>query len=277
MAKNSSGFVPRPLDGLPLEADLVAMREVLPAAVATARLAADAGRGEDTEVRFVTILPDLQRSWRQADGVPVVALQPPRGSDDVSQDLGNALVAALAAEPSEPGRPLPLGAGGPRLQELVDPTGPTEFELRSSLDFWTALNPEDEALTEAAERSAEELTPTEQVPGVPRAYWSQFGTREYLRWSLGVEEDPLIDALARLQARREAGVMEGSKYAGAFRALGLVIPVWDLPRGTSAADLAEPAACFKVRLDEALADPSPLDANQRRARAGLVARSLTLR
>jgi hypothetical protein len=271
MAKNISRFVRRPLEGLSLEADLVAMREVLPAAVATARLA-DGG-----DVRFVTILPGLARSWRQADAVPVVALQPPHSSDDVSQDLGNALVAALAAEPGKPGQPELSGAPGPRLQDLLDPKGPTGFELSGSLDFWKVLDPEDEELAKAVAEASDDLTPTEQVPGAARAYWSQFGTREYLRWSLGIEEDVLLDALARLQADRAAGVGEGSKYAGAFRALGLVIPVWDLPAGTKAEDLAEPAAAFKDRLDKALADTSPLDAGQRRARAGLVARSLTLR
>jgi hypothetical protein len=94
---------------------------------------------------------------------------------------------------------------------------------------------------------------------------------------MGLEEDPTLDALARLQARREAGVMDGAKYAGAFRELGLVIPVWELPGGTGAAGVAEPAKAFKGRFDEALAATAPLDAAERRARAGLVARSVTLR
>ncbi|MDR3360329.1 MAG: DUF5926 family protein [Bifidobacteriaceae bacterium] len=276
MAKNLSTFVARPLEGLAVEASLVAMREILPAAVATARLS-DPAASPGGEVRFVTVLPELARSWRQADGVPVVALQPPRSSDDVSQDLGNALTAALAAEEGQPAEPAPLGHSGPKLQDLVDPDGPTTFELRQSFDFWADLNPSDSTLVEAAAASADELAPTAEVPGLAGAYWARLGEREYLRWSLGLEEEPMLDALARLQAAKAAGVMDGAKYAGAFRALGLVIPVWDLPRGTEAADLAEPGAEFKDRLDAALAARAPLDAAARRARAGLVARSLTLR
>jgi hypothetical protein len=247
------------------------MRAVLPAAVAEAALA-DGGTA-----RFVTILPGAQRAWRQADGTPVVALQPQHGSDDMSRDLGNALVGALAAEPGQPGAPAPLGAPGPRIQELLDPAGPTSFEVRDAFDFWKDLDPEDESLATGADQSKEELAPTEAVEGLVGGFWSRFGSREFLRWSMGLEEDPTLDALARLQARREAGVMDGAKYAGAFRELGLVIPVWDLPRGTEAAAVAEPAQAFKARFDEALAVTEPLDAAERRARAGLVARSVTLR
>jgi hypothetical protein len=262
------------LAGLPREAELVAMRDILPAATLTVALAGARGGGE---AQLVTILPDLERGWRRTDGVPVVALQPPRGSDDVSRDLGNALEAALAAEPGEPAEAAAYGSDGPRLQELVDLDAPGTFELAGNLDFWRALDPGRQDVAEAADRLEAELLPTEPVGDLPGAFWSRIGSRQYLRWSLGIEEDPLLDALARLQAKRKAGVVDGSKYAGAFRVLGLVIPVWDLPRGAKAEDLAEPAAEFKARLDQALADASPLDPGARRARAGLVARSLTLR
>ncbi|MDR1393420.1 MAG: DUF5926 family protein [Bifidobacteriaceae bacterium] len=277
MAKHQPAFVARPLADLTLEADLVAMREILPAARAVAGLS---GGGI---VQFVTLLPELARAWRKTDGLPVVALQPPQGSDDVSRDLGNALTAAMRAAPGQMASPPPLGADGPRLQDLLTPNPPTtgpeapSFELLDSFDYWTELDPEDEPLAEAAKNASADLVPTLAVPGLERAYWTKFGEREYLRWSLGVEEEALLDALARLQAERQAGVIPGAKYLGAFRALGLVIPVWDLPAGTGAEDLSEPAAAFRDKLETALADTSPLDANQRRARHGLVARSLTLR
>jgi hypothetical protein len=271
MAKTFSRFVARPLEGLALEATLVAMREILPAATATTSLA-DGG-----EVQFVTILPEQARSWRRADAVPVVALQPAWSSDDVSQDLGNALAAALLAEPGEPGEPALLGAPGPRLQDLLDPDAAWDFQLADSLAFWSALDPESDEFSAAVEASADQITPTKAVGETPNAYWTQLGEREFLRWSLGIEEDPLLDALARLQAKRQAGVMDGAKYAGAFRALGLVIPVWELPRGTTAEDLVSPIGDFRTRLDTALAETTPLDATERRSRAGLVARSLTLR
>ncbi|MDR2379367.1 MAG: DUF5926 family protein [Bifidobacteriaceae bacterium] len=274
MPKSQRDFVARPLAGLPLEAELVAMREILPAAVATARLTEDRGGGP---VHFVTLLPAMARAHKRADGVPVVAMAPAHPSGDVSQDLGNALVAALAAAPKTAAKPAPLGDPGPRLQELIDPAGPVGFELRESFDYWTELDPEDETLADTAVKMAEEVTPTRAVGGIVGAYWTQINGREYLRWSLGVDEDDLLDALARLQSRRLAGVTEGARYAGAFRALGVVIPVWELPPGAGAEALAEPLAEFKQRLDAALAQTEPLDSAARRSRAGLVARFLTLR
>ncbi|MDR1824878.1 MAG: DUF5926 family protein [Bifidobacteriaceae bacterium] len=267
-------FVARPFEGLAGEADLVAMREILPAAEAWGTLDKAHGGGK---VQLVTLLPDLARAWRRADGIPVVALQPGVTTPDVSRDLGNAVEAALAAEPGEVAFPAPLGADGPRLQDILAAGSDLPVTVKESFDYWEDLDPEDEALADAAVRSANEIYPTAAVEGVTSAYWTRMGNREYLRWSLGIEEEALLDGLARLQAKREAGVVDGAKYAGAFRSLGLVIPVWDLPRGTEAADLVEPAAAFLKRLNKALAVKAPLDANERRARAGLVARSLTLR
>jgi hypothetical protein len=274
MAKNPTTYVARPLAGLALEAELVAMREILPSAVATATLAESEGGGT---VHFVTLLPGMARGYKRADGIPVVALQPSHPSDDVAQDLGNALVAALAAAPKTAAEPAPLGEPGPRLPDLLDPAGPSSFELQDSFEYWTELDPEDKTLADTAVRLAEETTPTKAVDPIAGAYWARINGREYLRWSLGIPEDELLDALARLQAKRQAGVMDGAKYAGAFRTMGLVIPVWELPRGVNAEDLAEPLAAFKERLDQALAADQPLDAAERRSRAGLVARFLTLR
>ena len=55
------------------------------------------------------------------------------------------------------------------------------------------------------------------------------------------------------------------------------MPVWDLPPGATADDVEEPAAAFRARLDDALAVTEPLTYDERRARAGVVSRQLTLR
>jgi hypothetical protein len=90
-------------------------------------------------------------------------------------------------------------------------------------------------------------------------------------------EEQLLDALARLSASEEILLGEGTRYAGAFRALGLVVPVWDLPADTPAEDWTGPAAEFQTRLERALAVTDPLNADERRARAGLISRQVTLR
>jgi hypothetical protein len=72
-------------------------------------------------------------------------------------------------------------------------------------------------------------------------------------------------------------VADGSRFVGMFRAHGLLVPVWDLPSGTGADVLEEPAARFERDLEEALADDSPLSGDERAARSGLTNRQLTLR
>ena len=86
----------------------------------------------------------------------------------------------------------------------------------------------------------------------------------------------MLDALARLAAPRELGLGDGTKYIGAFRANGLLIPVWDLPGEMTAAELEEPAADLDLRLRAVLAEPRALTPDEQRARSGLLSRQLTL-
>ncbi|CAO5172627.1 DUF5926 domain-containing protein [Frankia sp. AiPs1] len=164
------------------------------------------------------------------------------------------------------------------------------------------------------ERANATVAPTVRLSTVPAAYWCHPGERWHLRWSLplaapagdagsladvasegapgpagaagGAEftaadvaasEEALLDALARLAVADRLTMGPGSRFVGFFRADGLVVPVWDLAPGTEAAACEEPAARLLSAYREALTDPTPLDASQRRIRAGLVGRSLTLR
>ena len=61
-----------------------------------------------------------------------------------------------------------------------------------------------------------------------------------------------------------------------FRALGLLVPVWDLPDGMPVEEVEEPAAAFRSRLDDALSETAPLSGVERRARHALAARQLTV-
>jgi hypothetical protein len=54
------------------------------------------------------------------------------------------------------------------------------------------------------------------------------------------------------------------------------VPVWDLPVEFSADDCEKPAAEFAERLAGALQESAPLSAEERRARANLVNRQVTL-
>ena len=80
-----------------------------------------------------------------------------------------------------------------------------------------------------------------------------------------------------LAARGQAHVGEGSRYVGSFRACGLIVPVFELPEGASAADVAPGTQALAKALEAALKATERLDDKERRARQGLVSRAVTIR
>jgi hypothetical protein len=268
-------LVARPFEGLPGEADWVALREIVPAATATVRTAAGHG---DREVTIATVLPMAWPAMHRADGSVLVGLQTQGGSGDASRDAAAALLAALEADPGTPVPPGELPGPGPRLQDVLDPALPFEVTVHPGFDFWLAgVEDVTAEVRESLERANAAVVPTRRLASVEGAYWCEIGARRHLRWVLTHPEDRLLDALARLHAAERSAFAEGSRYVGAFRADGLLVPVWDLAPGTDADELEEPAAAFARLLEDTLADTTPLTADERRARAGVVSRQLTLR
>jgi Family of unknown function (DUF5926)/SEC-C motif len=275
---HGSGYAPpvtRPFEGLPGEADWVALRELVPAA--TAKLRTTDGRA----VTLASVLPGGTPALVRANGEIVLGVQLQTSSDDVSRDIGTALAAALEAPSGAPVDPGPIGAAGsagPRLQELLDLTVPFEVTVRDDFGFWLEGTDPSAAAMASLQHANEALLPTVRLPGLDAAYWVRPGSeRAHLRWVRPEPEEKLLDALARLSASEQILLGEGTRYAGAFRALGLVVPVWDLPADTPAEDWVGPATEFQARLERALALTEPLTSDERRARAGLISRQITLR
>lgn len=265
-------MVTRPFAGLSDECDWVALREVVPAATAPLALA----EGERA-VLAVTVLPLGCPAMVRADGSVWLSVQAPSRSGDLSRDLAQTLEQALSADPGTSITSLDPPGPGPRLQELLAPV-PLTVNVHAGFEFWTTDEPEVEpSVTAAIERANAYAVPTARLASVQAAYWCRIRTRTHLRWVLPHAEDTLLDALARLGAGDKLGLGEGTRYVGSFRAHGLLVPVWDLPEATQAGAMEEPAAQFAVRLAQALAEDEPLSAAQRRARAGLLGRQLTLR
>jgi hypothetical protein len=265
----------RPFEGFASECDIVAMREIVPAA--TARLSLT-GEHAERDVTLVTVLPMAWPALVRADGSILLGLQVNVGSGDASRDLADALLGALEAEP---GAPVALGrvtAESPRLQDLVDPDVPLEITVHDDFEFWVEGAAEiTDDVRASLERASAFAHPTVKLAGVPSAYWTQMGEKEHLRWFMPHDEESLLDGLARLHAAGQDGLGEGTRFVGMFRAQGLVCPVWDLPLGTGAEAVEEPAFEFDERLAAALANDAPLTNDERRARAGLTTRQVTLR
>jgi hypothetical protein len=170
------------------------------------------------------------------------------------------------------------GSAGPRLQEQLDLSAPFDVVVHDDFGFWLEGTDPSAAALAGLQNASEAILPTVRLPGLDAAYWVRpSNERAHLRWVRPEPEEELLDALARLSASEQILLGEGTRYAGAFRALGLVVPVWDLPADTPAEDWITPASEFQTRLEEALAAREPLTPDERRARAGLLSRQITLR
>lgn len=273
------------------------MRELLPAATATVTLLGDAlpDLADDGGPRTATVTTVLPLAWpamHRADGELFVATQSGASSGDPSRDLAAALLLAAGAPVSTPVSEVPLPhADSPRLQDILDVCAPFEAQVHTGFEYWvgdTALDAEGQA---SLERANESVIPTERIvvdpsvvaetlggnAGVLSVFWCVIGERSFVRWVLPFDEDAATDALARLLAGGVAELSDDTRLLGAFRAGGLLVPVWDVPDDLAAESFAAPVAALAGRLREALDHPAPLTADQRRSRAGLVNRQVTLR
>lgn len=273
----SASFVgpSRPFAGMVSECDIVAMREIVPAATSQLTLLGEhAGR----KVTLVTVLPMAWPALVRSDGEIMLALQVNVGSGDASRDLADALVNALAADPGEAVSLGRVTEESPRLQDLVDTDAVLDITVHDDFEFW--IDGADELADDvraSLDRAASYAHPTVKLASVPSAYWTRMGEKEHLRWVMPHDEEALLDALARLHAAQDDSLGADTRIVGMFRAQGVVCPVWDLPLGMGAEAVEAPAAAFGARLDAALADPTPLTDAERRARAGLTTRQVTLR
>lgn len=127
------------------------------------------------------------------------------------------------------------------------------------------------------ERANEVIVPTVAVPGVPSAYWCRIGTRTYIRLVLGDDEDAATNALARLHAAGTDALGGDSTLLGAFRSAGLLVPVIEVDVQADPESFAAPLTDLIERYQAALASTEPLNADERRAKSGLLSRQMTLR
>ncbi|NLI04794.1 MAG: topoisomerase II [Actinomycetaceae bacterium] len=265
-------FVDRPFEGLAFEPELVAMREIIPAATLPVKTTDEYGA---EELLIVTVLPGMVAATRREDGMLLVAAQTVANSGDLSLDIADRILKGQQlgkGDSLQSTDPVP----GPRLQDILDLDYATEMELHSDFNFWVDPAEREKSDVQAAiAQSAEQLIPTEHVDNVEGAFWCRM-QREFVRWVRPEPEAQVLDALARLHTKRELS-FDGGRFVGAFRAHGLLIPVFELDAGMEADELAEPMAAFTPAFEEALADTEPLNPDERRARSGIISRQVTLR
>ncbi|MEO7268262.1 MAG: DUF5926 family protein [Knoellia sp.] len=271
-------YVNRPFEGLPQETEWVAIREILPAATVAVSFAAGKGPEGADKATVATVLPMAWPALRRADGTVLVGTQAGSTSGDPSRDLAAQLFAAAAAEPGSAVQHVPTPtADSPRLQDVLDLDAPFEVQVHEGFDFWVDEQDLDDAGKESLERANESVVPTVRLAALTSAYWVRIGERTYIRLVLPDDEDVATDALARLHAAHESGLGDGTRLLGAFRACGLLVPVFEVPADSEPAAHEDALKAFGDRYAAALASAESLTADERRARSGLLSRQVTLR
>jgi hypothetical protein len=276
-------LVARPFGGLAAECELVALREFVPSATAPLPLLGSPER----EITLATVLPVAAAALVRSDGTAFVGMQVQVHSNDVGRDVARSIRWALTAEPGDVLSVLPPEDTEPdaaeHLVDLIDPTAALVPELHPDFSWWMPAD-SSEPTGEVAlslERANAAILPTDRLRGahVQAAYWVDAGQKAHLRWVRPEPEEQLLAAMARLSAQGELDLGEGSRFAGSFRAHGVLVPVWDLDPEMHAREWDEPAAALGERLEKALAslDSEPITEAERRARDGLRGRQVTLR
>jgi uncharacterized protein DUF5926/SEC-C motif-containing protein len=267
----------RPFAGLAAECQLVALREFVPSATAPLPLAQPA----DRDVTLATVLPTAAAAIVRPDGAALVGMQVLARSGDLSRDLGRAVTWALTAEPGSVLPVVSTTAEGEqiRLPDLLSCDTPLEVTMYPDFAWWIpGEEPPSEEAAATLQRANQAIMPTEAVSGngVEAAYWVDAGDKAHLRWVRPEPEEQLLAALARLAARDELDLGDGSRFVGSFRAHGVLVPVWDLDREQHAREWITPAEAFALRLRQAL-NSTPLTSAERHALQALHGRQVTLR
>jgi hypothetical protein len=272
-------FVARTFEGLADEPEWIALRELVPAASAPLRLKPEITEEYgDREIILSTVLPMAWPAMTRQDGRVFIGLQRHVQSGDVSRDLAVAILSGLRTDPGDTVAVPALPGQGPRLQDILD-DGPLDITVHEGFEYWLdAQQAEDATVKASLERANASIYPTTRLAAAHAAYWCRVAAdKGHVRWVLPEPEDAALDALARLSAAGDLLLGDETKFAGMFRAHGLLVPVWDIPGDAEAAEWEAPLADFAKRYADTLGTTEPLDPAARRAKQGLVGRQLTLR
>ncbi len=276
-------FVRRPFEGLPSETEWVAMREILPAATAAVRLVdgpATAGLPPEAprEATLATVLPMAWPGLHRTGGGVLVATQAGATCGDASRDIAAAWLLAAANPEGTPLTQVPTPtADTPRLQDLLDPKALFEVTLHEGFGFWVGDTELDEDGAASLEQANASIVPSKRIAGAPTVFWVRFGERTFVRWVLPQDESTATDGLARLTAADANRLGGDARLLGAFRACGLLVPVWEVEPEAEADSFVDAVTAMAGPLADAIADTTPLTAEERRARSGLLSRQVTLR
>ncbi|MEH0147790.1 DUF5926 family protein [Corynebacterium sp. Q4381] len=279
---------PRPFGGLAAEADLIALQEFVPSAVAAFEV-------NGTPVNIVTVLPGAGAAMvrpEEEGGERFVALQVQSHSQNPGRDLAYALAWVLEAKPGESLASTVADGTQPELTSLVGASALPAITEHQDFDWWfadgSALPAE---VRQALARANDAVMPSTQIKAasgdaIPGSAWwvNPGGGKAHIRWVRGEDnEDKMLAALARIAARGELNLGEGTKFAGAFRTHGVVVPVWDLDPAVDpiadeapAAAYAEALTALNEKIVAEYASDAQLNADERKQLDNIKSRQVTI-
>lgn len=266
----------RPFEGLAFEADLVAMREFVPSAVAALPV-----HKATRPINLATVLPGAIAALVRSDGSAFIGAQVASESPDVAADFAQSIHWALNAKAGDSLDRAAAVPEVPKLVDLVDPTAALEITVHSDFNWWVPEGTEpDPTVASTISQANVAVMPSARISAevAGAAWWVDAGDKAHIRWVRTDDEDAAMTALARLAASGDLHLGEGSRFAGSFRTHGLLVPVFDLDPDVHADEWAAPLVTLEAAFGDALTrSTDELSAAERRARDGLRSRQVTLR
>lgn len=268
---------PRPYGGLAAETDLIALQEFVPSAVAEFEV-----RGE--KVNVVTVLPGagaaLVRGEEQG-GERFVALQVASHSANPGRDLAYALNWVLSAEPGQTLQSTVADGNQPELSSLIDASATPTITEHQDFAWWFPAGAQVPAdVQQALARANDAVIPSTRVHAdVPGSVWwvNPGGGKAHIRWVRPEDnENKILAALARVAARGELNLGEGTKFAGAFRTHGVVVPVWDLDPAVAAESYDDALVALNKEIEAEYANDAQLSAEERKQLDNIKSRQVTI-
>ena len=268
---------PRPFGGLAAEADLVALQEFVPSATATFDV-------KGTPVNIVTVLPGAGAALVREEsegGERFVALQVTSHSQNPGRDLAYALNWVVDAAPGETLQSTAADGSQPELATLLDGSATPDITTYQDFSWWfpegAQVPPQ---IQQAFQQANSAVLPSEKVgDGLPGAVWwvNPGGGKAHIRWVRTEDnEAQMLSALARIAARGELNLGEGTKFAGVFRTHGVVVPVFDLDPSVEARAYADALTTLNERIEAEYASDAQLSAEERKQLDNIKSRQVTI-
>lgn len=265
---------PRPYEGLAAEAELVALQEFVPSATAQVTV-------KETPVQLVTVLPGAVAAMVREGGERLVALQVAAHSQNPGRDLAYALNWVLSAKEGEQLQSTAADGQQPALKDIFPVDAALDVTSYDDFSWWF---PEDAQvppqIQQAMAAANDAVIPSAEVktdaPGA--VWWVNPGSgKAHIRWVRTEDnESQMISALARIAARGELNLGEGTKFAGAFRTHGVVVPVWDLDPAVEPASYADALVALNKAIEAEYANDAQLSADERKQLDNIKSRQVTI-